>query len=1028
MNTNRRLRRIAICVAAVLGGLFFAPQAAHAGTLDTVLQFLGYVPEIGPYASTINDGRALFGCLAEKGDLVSCSSANTDAGSTALAGAIGSEGALPPWLDQAIRVYLDIKAEDWGNLIIDASLAAVCAAAQIVGGEALSTLCSLLRDLIALAKEILEDLEKYVDWVMTALKNVWCATLGKVFGGCGDDGSVPVYVGIFVAALAGKVPDGVATVWKGGDDRKAQARADANGWATTWVNDYANSIVESSGGWGGSGLSKESIRSIYLSSIPAALDLYMDAVGKAWAGEFAACYAGDTAGVRPARANMSNGAAVEAIGRLMYAKGEYNVDASGNVSAKNLDTECVGVQNFAAGASSVCRFVKEGWDAWIADNQASASSLKMLNAQKWCTSVWMPASWHKIDDLMQHLHDEQLFRESCPAGTDGLPLCTSAEAYNNCLTRATKAGTESSQCHMDLTAFCPRGSSGKLICTKNSFNKCRDAARIAHLDGSECTLNPAAVCPLRPLDGRYYCTSTSAHDECRDAATSVGINPDLCSYDVRAAAADLAKGITNILHCTIKQQAQSAMSLEGKPLIVECTRKIQQHNCLKMAVPELVECTLNEDTAYAQTASQVASAVSVMNTRYSNAHATTGLDPLTTGQDPLVVTVDPQWWQTILADDSENHWGVSPQFAYQKMAVAYNPNGINLPPIVTAGQGDQKVQKPPLTTLGSVGTQARVEAAVQGLGKVNQTRINPDAGIDTPGVGPDAKGKLVMNDGGITAMAPGAKNLPGAARPGVAGSTTQVMSATLPADITSADQLVIAGQPARWGSAVTVDASRALARNMSNSGLCGFAFDVTAQNLGMGATGQFTSVWTNSAVPGRWPHSWAPLDPQSSRMERDVLALKPGDNQMQLMLDDMNQVRESNENNNNFRVKVTVTGSCNTTAPSATPAALAPTAVRPPLLTATPAAAPPASGIKLPPALPKATVTPTPGRVAPTPVAAPSVPVLTPPSVPLPAVGTPTSTPTPAASVPKAKVPGPVSAPVIATPTPTPTPTPARRR
>lgn len=132
-------------------------------------------------------------------------------------------------------------------------------------------------------------------------------------------------------------------------------------------------------------------------------------------------------------------------------------------------------------------------------------------------------------------------------------------------------------------------------------------------------------------------------------------------------------------------------------------------------------------------------------------------------------------------------------------------------------------------------------------------------------------------------------------------------------DIASGGQHSIGGLVVS-GAVANVDASAAHSVNKNNSGRCEFTIKYSARNLGATATGPFDSMWTNSAVPGNFTRSWAPLGPGETREETDLVNLKPGQNILSLTLDNLNQVSESNEQNNQFRMIVNVSGNCGSAA------------------------------------------------------------------------------------------------------------------
>jgi hypothetical protein len=174
-----------------------------------------------------------------------------------------------------------------------------------------------------------------------------------------------------------------------------------------------------------------------------------------------------------------------------------------------------------------------------------------------------------------------------------------------------------------------------------------------------------------------------------------------------------------------------------------------------------------------------------------------------------------------------------------------------------------------------------------------------------------------------TETTPMSGKLPAGSGPGagISGAPTSTpFSLTLLPDITSTDQVKVGGMPVAWGDTLTVDASQAISKNRNNSGLCEFQIEYSVHNIGKATAGSFRSLWTNSAVSGNWTRVWTLIEAESVRSEKDIIPLRPGRNVLQLVLDDLHQVQESNETNNTFHVNVNVTGSCGA-APGITPPA-----------------------------------------------------------------------------------------------------------
>jgi hypothetical protein len=126
-------------------------------------------------------------------------------------------------------------------------------------------------------------------------------------------------------------------------------------------------------------------------------------------------------------------------------------------------------------------------------------------------------------------------------------------------------------------------------------------------------------------------------------------------------------------------------------------------------------------------------------------------------------------------------------------------------------------------------------------------------------------------------------------------------------DITSAAQVIIGSTAAQWGTSVGVDAQQA---HSAAGGVCQVPIRHTARNIGLAAAGQFSSIWKNSSVPGSWSRAWKPIAAGSADTQTDLVSVKPGANVLSLTLDDTGQLQESNEANNQFRMMVTVSGSC----------------------------------------------------------------------------------------------------------------------
>lgn len=125
-------------------------------------------------------------------------------------------------------------------------------------------------------------------------------------------------------------------------------------------------------------------------------------------------------------------------------------------------------------------------------------------------------------------------------------------------------------------------------------------------------------------------------------------------------------------------------------------------------------------------------------------------------------------------------------------------------------------------------------------------------------------------------------------------------------DITSAAQITIGSTPAQWGTTVNVDAKQAF---LAQNGVCQFAVQHTARNIGLAPTGSFDSLWKIGLAPGL-TRTWGSIAPGGQDTQKDLLSLKPGMNDLLLTLDHPGKVQEASETNNQFRVRVNLSGNC----------------------------------------------------------------------------------------------------------------------
>jgi hypothetical protein len=151
-------------------------------------------------------------------------------------------------------------------------------------------------------------------------------------------------------------------------------------------------------------------------------------------------------------------------------------------------------------------------------------------------------------------------------------------------------------------------------------------------------------------------------------------------------------------------------------------------------------------------------------------------------------------------------------------------------------------------------------------------------------------------ENGIGKISGGAQNI----------ASRQGTSSHLP-DINSLNTVTVGGKSAAWGGSIALNAKDV---QSAKAGVCTFRIQYTLRNGGLAPTGAFSSTLTNSAVPGCPQKPVSSISPGSSAIQDDLINLKSGSNILTLTLDPPNLVKESDENNNQFRLIVNVQGAC----------------------------------------------------------------------------------------------------------------------
>ena len=130
-------------------------------------------------------------------------------------------------------------------------------------------------------------------------------------------------------------------------------------------------------------------------------------------------------------------------------------------------------------------------------------------------------------------------------------------------------------------------------------------------------------------------------------------------------------------------------------------------------------------------------------------------------------------------------------------------------------------------------------------------------------------------------------------------------------DLASAPFIVIAGKNVSWNSGASIDAKQARSgRGGAAGGICEFHVQYNVRNLGKAASGPFQTRFDSNTVPGGFTRQWPSIAPGQTSTQTDILRLRSGSNTLILHIDPANQVRESNDGNNQFRATIQVNGKC----------------------------------------------------------------------------------------------------------------------
>lgn len=449
----------------------------------------------------------------------------------------------------------------------------------------------------------------------------------------------------------------------------------------------------------------------------------------------------------------------------------------------------------------------------------------------------------------------------------------------------------------------------------------------------------------------FRCQSLEKFDACRDLLGMVGYEGE-CGVDVGKVGKEVAEKIVAELKgngSTWNYAIKEGSSFFVKPVDLVCGRPTQAHACNAIyeakfgGLPsKVVNCRLEMSPDYLQKKQATAAEAARLTAQHQ--------EPLSVdGIDPLIVIAQSSQILTIIQEDPQQQF----PFKFYPLKVPRHVDGVNEPsmaydmelPAPKGSFGRDRVKDKilgfrdgidpmnenirdsltsPVDRVGGMDTQlARPEVLAPAVMGVQLQAATPGQVMATtpgqmatgmPAQAPTAP--MQTMSGTLPGGAPGGAATPLAAPAPLAQSIPTVPQqpqqmqaagqAALP-DITAEPQVALGGRRLPWGQNVALAAAAA---QRSAGGICYFPVQYGVRNAGAQASGPFYTTWSNSLLPQPVGREWPSLASGAVSSQSDTLGLTPGQNMLTLTIDQRGQVRESNEQNNQFRIAVTLSGEC----------------------------------------------------------------------------------------------------------------------
>jgi hypothetical protein len=865
-----------IIICLLLGSLVPAQGASIDSFISIYQKIESYAPanSLPVSSQDLIAAKSLFSCMEDGGDVGICIDTFTN---TPLGQQVVSESGLPSSFWSVLDAYVAYKNGDIWGVAYSLGEAAACAVLQALAGGTVDV-CDLIKKLVEIAESLWDAATAVAEFfadlgegAWEAAKDAYCDTLGSVLGGCDDDESSPPEVVAYAWVFAPKLADGLTArkaVSPDTFDLVLQSLIKQASSDPAQLNIQVPQMIADS-------------ISFPASAVQTAASIYTNTVDQNWTADILNT-------VLPA---------------LTHQRQDYGTPAK----IAQLATTAANAfkNNQAEPAWVVTRQCRDEFkqtlgfahvDRWISNPSTAikAQEFKVIPAEKWCGGTF----WESNKTEFAKTFTTFARINFCPGAGSPLP-CKTIDNYERCRKLMGSVGQED-VCGVNVAAM------GKEVAER---------VKQSLLDqGSK---------------GSYTVI-----------ATATGSN---------------------------------------NPAKLVCERVPQQNSCnatyqkLFGDYPgKLVSCTVQEKPDYIALRLKVAEAVASLNSglmsdsaiRKKSALIPAGepdfvIDPI----DPLIVRAKSEAAYNKVVDQNPSFGfgppSTQPGFVFPLFKQYITLDGLDTPAI--SNEIEPKKPKPQvhinikekigpgnsIDPIDQVDVQQQMTQNLAPVGLQNRGQL---AGAGFAGAATEQKQQQVMS-GKLPGDAPGAsapastvmmksitttplvhKKLPKVetqkkeavkslkhtsspvpSMPSKISTPLALPLSSLP-DLTAEPFLTFAAKRTSWSTPLIVDARDASRK--ANS-LCQFPAQFTIYNAGNAPSSSFKTSWRNSAYPGSTvDRSFAAIKAGERSSHTDILSLKTGLNQLRLMIDQSNQVKESTETNNMFQLSVTVNGVCADTLPT----------------------------------------------------------------------------------------------------------------